>query len=322
MPIVIDCDPGHDDAIALMLAVASPELDLRAVTTVAGNTTLDKTTANAIRVLDLLKRDTPVSAGADRPLVRDLVVAEYVHGRSGMDGPTLLPPTRTPDPRHAVELLAETLRTSAEPVTLVPVGPLTNIALLLALHPDIATHIDRVVLMGGSMGQGNVTPSAEFNIYVDPEAAHRVFTSGLDITMIGLDVTHQALLTPEAAGHLASGGPVSRFVAELYGFFSHTETGAGGRGAPIHDAVAVAHLIWPDLVTTERRDVQIDLGETGRGRTVVDRRPRSRLDGPVQVATAIDGPRFSRLLVERLESLDRDSRGGGEASPSPARPVS
>ena len=303
-PVIIDCDPGHDDAIALMLAVASPELDLRAVTTVAGNTSLDKTTSNAIRILDLLGRDTPVAAGAERPLVRDLVTAEYVHGLSGMDGPALRPPTRGPDDRHAVELLADTIAASDRPVTLVPVGPLTNIALLLAVHPHLTERIAQVVLMGGSMGQGNVTPSAEFNIYVDPEAAHRVFSSGLDVTMIGLDVTHQALLTPDAADRLRSGGPVARFVADLFGFFSRTETGGGGRGAPIHDAVAVAHLVWPDLVTIEQRDVMIDLGEHGRGRTIVDRRPRSRTDGPVRVATAIDGPRFTQLLVERLESLD------------------
>jgi inosine-uridine nucleoside N-ribohydrolase len=304
VPIIIDCDPGHDDAVALMLAVASSEVDLRAVTTVAGNTTLDKTTTNAIRILDLLGRDTPVAAGADRPLVRDLVVAEHIHGRSGMDGPALLPPSRQPDSRHAIDLLADTITDSESPVALVPVGPLTNIALLLAVYPHLAERIDRVILMGGSIGQGNVTPSAEFNIYVDPEAAHRVFASGLDVTMIGLDVTHQALLTPDAAARLASGGPVSRFVADLYGFFSHTEPGAEGRGAPIHDAVAVAHLIWPDLVTTERRDVQVDLGEYGRGRTIVDRRPRAHTAGSVQVATAIDGPRFTQLLVERLESLD------------------
>lgn len=304
VPIVIDCDPGHDDAIALMLATASPELDLRAVTTVAGNTTLDKTTANAIRILDILGLETAVAAGADRPLVRDLVVAEYVHGTSGMDGPALRPPSREPEVRHAIELLADTITAADRPVTLVPVGPLTNVALFLAVYPHLVDRIDRVVLMGGSMGQGNVSPSAEFNIYVDPEAAHRVFASGLDVTMIGLDVTHQALLTPEAAARLASGGPVSRFVADLFGFFSNTETGGGGRGAPIHDAVAVAHLIWPDLVTTEQREVVIDLGEHGRGRTIVDRRPRARTDGTVRVATAIDGARFTRLLVERIESLD------------------
>lgn len=304
-PIVIDCDPGHDDAIALMLAIASPQIDLKAVTTVAGNTTLEKTTANAIRVLDLLGSEVPVAAGADRPLVRDLVVAEYVHGPSGLDGPTLLQPSRPPVDGHAVHLIARTLEAADEPVTLVPIGPLTNIALFIAVYPQLLERIARIVLMGGSMGQGNVSPSAEFNIYVDPEAAARVFGSGLDVTMIGLDVTHHALLRPSDAAQLASGGAVSRFVAELFGFFSKTEPDSRGLGgAPIHDAAAVAHLIWPDLVKTERRSVTVDLGETSRGRTVVDRRPGAVTDGPVSVAVDIDGDRFTRLLVEHIESLD------------------
>lgn len=305
IPIIIDCDPGHDDAIALMLAAASPELELLAVTTVAGNTRLEQTTANAIRILDLLGLDVPVAAGADRPIVRDLVVAEYVHGPTGMDGPQLSPPSRQPVTSPAVPFMAGLLEQSARPVTLVPVGPLTNIALLLASHPQLDEKIDRIVLMGGSMGQGNVTPSAEFNIYVDPEAARRVFASGIDVTMIGLDVTHQALLRAADAARLARIGTVGRFVADLFGFFAQREPDSHGLdGAPIHDAVAVAHLVWPDLVTTERRHVEIDLGETGRGRTVVDRRPKAATDGTVNVAVDIDGERFTRLLVERLESLD------------------
>ncbi len=303
-PIIIDCDPGHDDAVALMLAVASPEIDLLAVTTVAGNTTLEKTTANAIRVLDLLGQDTPVGAGADRPLVRDLVVAEYVHGPSGLDGPVLKPPSRESDPLRAVELIARTLEQSARPVTLVPIGPLTNIALFLAVYPELVPKIERIVLMGGSIGMGNVTPAAEFNVYVDPEAAARVFGSGLDVTMIGLDVTLQALLRRPDAERLAEGGPVAGFVSELFGFFSQHEPGGKALdGAPIHDAVAVAHLIWPDLVQTERRHVAIDLGELERGRTVVDRRPGVAESGTVSVATGIDGARFTTLLVEHIESL-------------------
>lgn len=304
-PIIIDCDPGHDDAIALMLAAASPELDLHAVTTVAGNTRLEQTTANAIRVLDLLGLETPVAAGADRPIVRELVVAEYVHGVTGLDGPRLAPPSRPPQALPAVPFIAALLEESLHPVTLVPIGPLTNIALLLASHPHLVEKIDRIVLMGGSMGQGNVTPSAEFNIYVDPEAAHRVFASGIDVTMIGLDVTHKALLRAANAERLARSGAVGRFVADLFGFFAQREPNSQGLGgAPIHDAVAVAHLVWPDLVTTERRPVVIDLGETGRGRTVVDRRPQAGTGGTVRVAVDIDGERFTRLLVERLETLD------------------
>jgi inosine-uridine nucleoside N-ribohydrolase len=303
-PIILDCDPGHDDAIAIMLAAASSAIDLLAVTTVAGNTTLDKTTANAIRVLDLLGLDTPVAAGADRPLVRDLVVAEYVHGVSGLDGPVLEAPSRSPESRHAVELMAQVVETSDRPVTLVPVGPLTNVALFLAVYPELAARLRRIVLMGGSIGMGNVTPSAEFNIYVDPEAAHRVFGSGLDVTMIGLDVTHRALLRPDDAARLAAGGRVSRFVADLYGFFSRHEPAGGADGVPVHDALAVAHVIWDDLVVTETRPVEIDLGEPGRGRTVVDRRRRGARHGPINVATDVDGERFADLLVEQIESLD------------------
>ncbi len=304
-PIIIDCDPGHDDAVALMLAVASPEIDLLAVTTVAGNTTLDKTTANAIRVLDVVGQDTPVGAGADRPLVRDLVVAEHVHGPSGLDGPDLRPPSREPDPLRAVELIARALEESPRPVTLVPMGPLTNIALFLAVYPELVPKVERIVLMGGSIGMGNVTPAAEFNIYVDPEAAARVFGSGLDVTMIGLDVTLQALLRRPDSERLAGGGSVSRFVSELFGFFSQHEPGGKALdGAPIHDAVAVAHVIWPDLVETERRHVAIDLGDSERGRTAVDRRPGVAESGKVSVATGIDGARFTKMLVEHIESLD------------------
>ena len=178
-PVIIDCDPGHDDAMALLLAVASPELEVVAVTTVAGNQTLDKVTANAIRVLDVAEaHDIPVAAGADRALIHPARVASEVHGETGLDGPDLPPPSRAPEPLHAVELLARKLR--ERPLTLIPIGPLTNIALLLATHPELAQRIERIVVMGGAIGLGNVTPSAEFNIWADPEAAARVFGSGLE----------------------------------------------------------------------------------------------------------------------------------------------
>src|ERR1700760_3312628 len=195
MPLIIDCDPGHDDAMALMLAVASPELELTAVTTVAGNQTIEKVTANAIRVLDVAGSDVPVAAGAHRALVHPAATAADVHGETGLDGPDLPPPSRAPEPEHAVELLARRLR--ERPHTLAAVGPLTNVALLLAVHPELAGRIERLVNMGGAGGGGNVTPAAEFNIWADPEAAKRVFASELDLTMVGLDVTHKALLTPD-----------------------------------------------------------------------------------------------------------------------------
>lgn len=305
VPIVIDCDPGHDDAIALFLALASPEVDLQLVTTVGGNTTLDKTTANARRILDLAGADLGVYAGCPRPLVRDLVTAEHVHGASGLDGPILEPPSRPPDEGHAIDAIAGAVEASSVPVTLVPVGPLTNVALFLARYPELAERLERIVLMGGSIGAGNITASAEFNIYVDPEAAHRVFTSGVPLTMIGLDVTHQALLREADVDHMVGRSRIGSFVADLFGFFrSHEPDAVELPGAPIHDAAAVAHIIWPDLVRTERRPVTIELGDAQRGRTIVDMRPAALGTGAVDVGVDIDGPRFTRLLVERLERFD------------------
>src|SRR5215217_7111568 len=282
-PILLDCDPGHDDAIALLLALGSEELQLRGVTTVAGNQTLEKTTANAIRVLELVDRgDVPVAAGADRPLVREPRVAANVHGETGLDGPDLPPPQGRPSPQHAVDFLAERL----DGATLVATGPLTNVALLLARHPTARP--ERIVLMGGAIAEGNVTPAAEFNIWADPEAAARVFTSGLDVTMIGLDVTHRALMTPEHAERLRASGRVGRMVADLHAFYSQVHRKRyGWDGAPVHDAMALAHVVRPDLLTTVERNVEIECGsELCRGRTVVDLWQRT--DRPVNAHVATD----------------------------------
>ena len=307
-PILLDCDPGHDDAIALLLALASPELELLGVTTVAGNQTLEKTTANALRVLELVGRtDVPVAAGADRPLARELVVAAYVHGESGLEGPALPDPRGEQVGQHAVDFLAERILASARPVTLVPVGPLTNVALLLARHPEATGNIERIVIMGGAIAEGNVTPAAEFNIYVDPEAAWRVFRSGLPVTMIGLDVTHKALMTAGHVERLRASGAVGRFVAELHDFFVgfHRET-YGFDGAPIHDAVAVAHVMQPGLVETVHRHVDVDCESSlCRGRTVVDLWRRTGLEPNADLGVDIDAPAFLDLLCERIESLDR-----------------
>ncbi len=306
IPILLDCDPGHDDAIALLLALASPELELVGVTTVSGNQTLDKTTANALRVLEFAGRgDVPVAAGAPRPLVRDQYVAAYVHGETGLDGPDLPPPTGRPDDRHAVEFLAETILGAAQPITLVPTGPLTNVALLLARYPDAAAQLERVVLMGGAIAEGNVTPAAEFNIWADPEAAHRMFTSGLHVTMVGLDVTHKALVTSAHSERLRAGGRVAHMVSELLGFYDrfHRET-YGFDGSPIHDAVAVAQVVRPDLLETVDRGVVVDCGgELSRGRTYVDLWRRAGWEPNAHVAVDIDAEGFVELLLERLESL-------------------
>ena len=303
-PILIDCDPGHDDAIALLLALASPEVELLGVTSVAGNQTLDKTTANALRVLEFAGRgDIPVAAGADRPLVREQFVAAYVHGETGLDGPDLPPPQGKPVDQHAVEFLAETIRNSDRPVTLIPVGPLTNVALLLALHPDARP--ERIVLMGGAIAEGNVTPAAEFNIWCDPEAASRVFASDIDVTMIGLDVTHKAVTGPDVQRRLREAGSIGVFVAELVDFFTvyHRHT-YGWEGAPIHDAVAVAHVIRPGLVETKLRNVEVErLSELCRGRTVVDLWLRTDRPPNAHVGVDLDGDAFFDLLVERIARL-------------------
>ena len=306
IPVVLDCDPGHDDAIALLLALASPELDLLAVTTTYGNQTLEKTTANALRVLELTGRtDVPVAAGADRPLERELVVAAHVHGESGLDGPVLPPPRRRPVSEHAVDFLVERVVGSPHPVTLVPTGPLTNVALLLDRIGG--ENVERIVLMGGAIAEGNMTPAAEFNIWCDPEAAQQVLHSGLDVTMIGLDVTHQALLTPVLADRLSGTGRIGAFVAELVEFFSvyHRET-YGWDGAPIHDAVAVAHLLDPDLVEARLRNVEVELeSELSRGRTVVDLWRRTDRPPNAHVGVSLDAERFFELLFERIASLDQ-----------------
>ena len=299
--ILIDCDPGHDDAIALLLALASPEVEVVGVTTVAGNQTLEKTTANAIRVLDFAGRDDiPVAVGAERPLLREPFVAAYVHGETGLDGPDLPPPQRAPLEQHAVDFLAEHVAGT----TLVPIGPLTNVALLLARYPEVRP--ERIVLMGGAIGLGNVIPAAEFNIWADPEAAARVFASGLEITMIGLDVTHEALLMNEDAERLRSSGRTGKMVAELFDFFHrfHADTYGFG-GSPIHDAVAVAHVFRPDLVQTELRHVAIECAsELNRGRTVVDLWQRTGEDPNAHVGVGVDGRAFVELLLERLPTLD------------------
>jgi inosine-uridine nucleoside N-ribohydrolase len=303
IPILIDCDPGHDDAIAILLALASPEVELRAVTTVAGNQTLDKTTRNALKVLELAGRtDVPVAAGAERPLQRKLRTAAHVHGESGLDGPALPEPTMRPLDVHAADLLAELIEPG---VVLVPTGPLTNVALLLQRHPDVRDRLDRIVWMGGAIAEGNVTPAAEFNAFVDPEAAAQVFASGIPVTMIGLDVTHRALFTRAHAERLRGTGPAGRVVAELSDFFQQFhERRYGMNGAPIHDALAVAHVIDPTLVTTLHCNVEIETASHHcDGRTVVDRWLVTGNPRNAHVGIDVDAERFLELLVERIASL-------------------
>ena len=298
-PIIIDCDPGHDDAMAILLALASPELEVIGVTTTHGNQTLAKTTANALRVLEFAGRgDVPVAAGSDRPLKRELHVAEEVHGATGLDGPDLPPPQGRPVEQHAVDFLVE----HAQPgVTLVPTGPLTNVAQALGK----GAKPDRIVLMGGAFGEGNVTPAAEFNIWADPDAAAQVFESGFDLTMVGLDVTHQALFGPDRVEQLRSGGRVGRMVAELFDFYGlyHRQI-YSWEGSPVHDAVAVAYVMRPDLLETVHCGVKVDTDcELCVGRTNADRWGRVQWEPNAHVAVGIDAEGFLDLLTQRLISL-------------------
>ncbi len=301
--IVIDCDPGHDDAIAILLALASPEVELVGVTTVAGNQTLDKTTRNALVTLEAGGRGAiPVAAGADAPLSRELRTAAHGHGEGGLDGPELAEPRAQPVAEHAVDFLAEVIDGGT---VLVPTAPLTNIALLLERHPEVRDRIEHIVWMGGAIGEGNVTPAAEFNAFVDPEAAAVVFASGIPITMIGLDVTHKALFTRAHAERLREAGRAGRFVAGLSDFFQRFhERSYGFEGSAIHDAMAVAHVIDPSLVTTRRANVAVETSsELCDGRTVVDLRGVTGRPENADVGVDVDAERFLELLVSRIASL-------------------
>ena len=305
-PIILDCDPGHDDAIALLLALGSPELELLGVTTTYGNQTLEKTTANALRVLELAGRgDVPVASGASAPLERKLVVAAHVHGESGLDGPTLPPPSLAPVSEDAVEWMAGAVADAAGPVTLIPTGPLTNVARYLDEHG--AEGLERIVLMGGAIAEGNMTPAAEFNVWADPEAAQAVLDAPLDVTMIGLDVTHQALIRDADAERLRAAGRVGAFVADLVGFYArfHRQLYPELGGSPMHDPVAVAHVLAPGMVDARPAFIEVDCAwGPGRGRTNVDW--RGRHDGREPNATVglgIDAEAFRALLFERIGSL-------------------
>ena len=299
-PVILDVDPGHDDAVAIMLACGHPDLNLLAVTTVAGNVPLEKTTRNALRVLSLAGcTGVPVGAGASEPLERPLHTAEDIHGKSGLDGPEEIPEANfEPDERGAVALIADTLRASPEPVTLVPVGPLTNIATFLRKHPDKKERVARISLMGGSMGLGNTTPAAEFNIYVDPEAAREVFESGLPITMSGLDVTHQAGAGPDERERLRTTGGVGGVVAGFLDYFAATYESVFGLDAPpLHDPVAVAAVLEPGLLKTRPMRVDIECeSDLTRGETVCDFYGVTGKPPNAEVGVELDREGFFELL--------------------------
>jgi purine nucleosidase len=307
-PIIIDCDPGQDDALAILLALASPEeLEVLAVTAVAGNVPLALTAVNARKIVELAGRpDIPVHAGCDRPLRRDMVTAEHVHGRTGLDGAELPEPATPLAEAHAIDAIIATLRARPGAVTLCPLGPLTNIAAAIQRAPDILSHIREIVLMGGAIGEGNITPAAEFNIFADPHAAEIVFESGVKLTMLGLDVTHQVLATPERVRAIAvPETAVSRAVVGLLEFYNiFDQTRRNRPGAPMHDPCVIAWLLRPELFAG--RDCHVAIETAGRhtlGRTVVDWSGRGGGTANATVIHEVDAEGFFALLTERLARL-------------------
>ena len=304
-PVVLDCDPGHDDALAILLAASAPALELVAITTVAGNQSLDKTTLNARRVCSVAGIEgVPVAAGCDRPLVRERIAAPEIHGESGLDGPAFEAPTVPLDPRHGVDVIIEASQTHPG-VVLVATGPLTNVATALSRDPDLGKRLERIVLMGGAIGLGNVTPAAEFNIGADAEAARAVFESGIPITMVPLETTHRALATDDVITRIAAlDFPLARICVELLGFFADTSRRVFGFEAPaVHDPCAVAWLLDPTIVPTKPMRVDIETrAEFSYGRTVCDVYGITGREPNAEVGVGLDEGRFWDLMIGAIAS--------------------
>ena len=306
--IILDCDPGHDDAIALLLAHGNPNIELLAVTTVVGNQTLEKVTRNALSVARIANiTNVPFAAGAVRPLIRNVEVAPDIHGDSGLDGPVLPEPAIQLDKRHAVDLIIDTIMSHpSKTVTLVPTGGLTNIAMAVRKEPKIVERVKEVVLMGGGYHVGNWSAVAEFNIKIDPEAAHIVFNEKWPVTMVGLDLTHQALATPDVIEKISAiKTKPAKFVLEMLEFFGKMYKQAQGfTYPPVHDPCAVAYVINPELIKTKRVPVDIELtGTLTLGMTVADFRFPPDDSCHTQVATELDHTGFWDLIVDSLERI-------------------
>lgn len=306
-PIIIDCDPGHDDALAILLAAGTPSLDVLAITTVAGNQTLDNVTRNASSVATLGGLTCPIARGASCPLVRDPIVAD-VHGLTGLDGPE---PGDMPAPREAIEtpacdLIADLVLSRPGEITICALGPLTNIAMALRRRPELIKAIKAIYLMGGSVGSGNVTPAAEFNIFVDPEAARVVFRSGVPVVMVPLEVTHRALATDQVIADIAAlNTRLSNALVKILGFFKEAYLRTQGFGSPpIHDPCAVMALIHPEIIKVTRAHIDIETtGGLTTGQTVVDRRAPAPEDCTTAFASDIDVDAFWAKMLEALKRI-------------------
>ncbi|WP_137772071.1 MULTISPECIES: nucleoside hydrolase [unclassified Microbacterium] len=306
-PVLLDCDPGHDDVFAIWLAAGNDAIDLRGVTTVGGNGYLEHTTRNARIALTVAGvTDVPVAAGADKPLTRELTPGAWIHGENALGGPVLPEPTVPLDPRHAVDFLADTLAASSEPITLIPTGPLTNIALLLQQRPEVTSQIKEIIWMGGSTGRGNVGAYPEFNAWADPEAAAVVFASGLPLTMVGLNISHQALITEEVIQRIgAVGNDTAAFGVELLRFFCSTyEKAEGMPEGPLHDPITVAIVIDRAVASVQRCHVDIETtGEFTAGATCVDLHDMLGKEPNTDVAITLDVPKFWNLVTDAVGAL-------------------
>jgi inosine-uridine nucleoside N-ribohydrolase len=302
--VLLDCDPGHDDAMAILLAAASPAIELVGITTVAGNQTLDKTTLNARRVCSVASiTDVPIAAGCDRPLARETIVAADIHGASGLDGVDWDEPIVPLDPRHGVDLMIEAASAGDRPLTIVAVGPLTNVATALRRSPAMAARVERISIMGGAIGLGNVTPSAEFNIHFDPEAADEVFRAGIPITLVPLEVTHRALATESVVARIAAlDTPVARMSVALMRFFADTYLRVFGFEAPaVHDPCAVAAVIDPVIVPARPMNVAVDTASSlSVGRTACDVYGRTGCEPNADVGIGLDVDRFWDEMIGAL----------------------
>ena len=306
IPVILDGDPGHDDAIAWVFAKASPMLDIKAVCSVSGNQTIEKTTYNSRRICALLGIDAPFARGAVKPLMVDPVTAGNWHGDSGLDGPAMPEPDRDMEQLSAPDLMAKVISESSGKVTIIATGPLTNVAGLLLSHPEVKEKIERISIMGGGVTHGNWNPAAEFNIWEDPEAAWLVFNSSIPMNMCGLDVTEKAIIKPDEIPAIrAVGNQAADIVAGWLEFFIRYPMDIGYEGAPVHDPCAVLVLTHPEIFTFRDLHVDIELaGTLTRGETVADFRAFSDKKPNVTCALDIDRERYVELLIEALKTYD------------------
>ena len=302
--IILDCDPGHDDAVAIMLAAINPKIELLGITVVAGNQKLEKTVNNALKVCNHLNLDVPVYSGMSRPMIREQLIADDIHGETGLDGPKFEELKIKAEDKHAVNFIIDTLMNSDEKITLVPTGPLTNIGMAIRFEPRIIEKINRIVLMGGSYQLGNMTPAAEFNILADPDAAHIVFSSGVKVVMMGLDLTRQASATKEVVEKIKSlNNKASKLFVDLMEFFAASQKNVFGWSAPpVHDPTTIAYIIDPECIEVKPMFCEIELwSEKSYGRTLCDYFGILKKEPNVDVAVKLDFDRFWNLIYENLK---------------------